>query len=428
MIFQWKYLLVFVLFSFSFCLEPEKSKIEKTPKDVKSIEEDITAILDKMHQSDVYQDYFETYSGIKNEDPGVLNFYYEDISEKAFIIHENAEKEGDYTYGEKNNNPYVEAQKIDHNYMIARSMTIKRPYLMKTSTQFITIHDTGNDGKGANAHAHAEYVTTSQVEASWHFTIDDNEIYQHMPIDEVAYHAGDGEHTFKLIDTGVHCDEEEPVHPQLEFSKEDNFLYINGIKSELTTICEDSVCHHKITDAGLFILKGTNGNYWINNYYYNPTYDRISTQGGNYNSVGIESCIHPGTQYSRTMRKLSNLVVRLLGYFNLSPSRVLQHRNFSGKLCPQSMIRARKGRMFNYDNFKFFIETEYLIMTKLTDAKFVYTSNNPDLVDNKGKILKYVDAPTKISYSVEVTYQGVTVKKDYETIIHPINEERPDDN
>ena len=31
---------------------------------------------------------------------------------------------------------------------------------------------------------------------SWHYTVGDDGIYQHLPLDEVAYHAGDGSHVF----------------------------------------------------------------------------------------------------------------------------------------------------------------------------------------------------------------------------------------
>jgi N-acetylmuramoyl-L-alanine amidase len=56
----------------------------------------------------------------------------------------------------------------------------------------ITVHETGNANKGADAKAHAAYIKTVKTSVSWHFTVDDNEIYQHLPINENAWHAGDG--------------------------------------------------------------------------------------------------------------------------------------------------------------------------------------------------------------------------------------------
>lgn len=63
----------------------------------------------------------------------------------------------------------------------------------------VTIHNTGNDGKGANAKAHNIYIhnqaslpVAKTGYASWHFSVDDKFIYQHIPLDETAWHTGDG--------------------------------------------------------------------------------------------------------------------------------------------------------------------------------------------------------------------------------------------
>ena len=61
--------------------------------------------------------------------------------------------------------------------------------------EYITIHNTGNTSKGAGAKSHAAYVKGDDAAArpaSWHYTVDDVEIYQHLPDSETAYHAGDG--------------------------------------------------------------------------------------------------------------------------------------------------------------------------------------------------------------------------------------------
>lgn len=66
-------------------------------------------------------------------------------------------------------------------------------YSMKP--EFITVHDVGNPNKGADAKAHASYLkgdTAANRPASWHYTVDENGAYQHLPIIESAWHAGDG--------------------------------------------------------------------------------------------------------------------------------------------------------------------------------------------------------------------------------------------
>jgi N-acetylmuramoyl-L-alanine amidase CwlA len=67
---------------------------------------------------------------------------------------------------------------------------------------FITIHNTDNDGAGAGAAAHNKYVRGSDAvkrKVSWHYTVDDKAIYQHLPTKELGYHAGTSEGNRKSI-------------------------------------------------------------------------------------------------------------------------------------------------------------------------------------------------------------------------------------
>src|SRR5690554_5429553 len=75
----------------------------------------------------------------------------------------------------------------------------KRPgYAMKP--EYITIHQTENTSKGANAERHNRYVHSVAPNPSWHYTVDGGTsdgkkapvIYQHLPLTENGWHAGDG--------------------------------------------------------------------------------------------------------------------------------------------------------------------------------------------------------------------------------------------
>ena len=61
----------------------------------------------------------------------------------------------------------------------------------------ITIHNTGNNMPTATALAHANWlVTVEEAEKDYigaHFFVDDSQIVQVLPINEVAWHAGDGQ-------------------------------------------------------------------------------------------------------------------------------------------------------------------------------------------------------------------------------------------
>ncbi len=64
----------------------------------------------------------------------------------------------------------------------------------KRIIKYIVIHETDNFEKGVGALNHAEYLKRNNTSAtSWHYTVDDKEIYHHIPDDEIAHHAGDEE-------------------------------------------------------------------------------------------------------------------------------------------------------------------------------------------------------------------------------------------
>lgn len=56
---------------------------------------------------------------------------------------------------------------------------------------FITIHQTGNFGRGSGARNHASYINNGSL-ATWHYTVDSNEVVQHYNDNVQCWHAGDG--------------------------------------------------------------------------------------------------------------------------------------------------------------------------------------------------------------------------------------------
>lgn len=71
--------------------------------------------------------------------------------------------------------------------------TLERPGDLR-KIKYIVIHETGNPGRNADAASHNNYLHTEaeNQQKSWHYTVDDHEIYYHIPDNEVAFHAGDG--------------------------------------------------------------------------------------------------------------------------------------------------------------------------------------------------------------------------------------------
>ncbi|MCY9758464.1 N-acetylmuramoyl-L-alanine amidase [Paenibacillus alvei] len=59
---------------------------------------------------------------------------------------------------------------------------------------WLTIHNTDNESAGATAEAHSRFILNGSggAQKSWHYTVDDKEIYQHLRDNEQGWHAGDG--------------------------------------------------------------------------------------------------------------------------------------------------------------------------------------------------------------------------------------------
>ena len=62
--------------------------------------------------------------------------------------------------------------------------------------EYLTNHNTGNDDYDANAEMHGKYLKSlyksNSSKKSWHVTIDDKEIRQHLPLNVNGYHCTDG--------------------------------------------------------------------------------------------------------------------------------------------------------------------------------------------------------------------------------------------
>ena len=96
-----------------------------------------------------------------------------------------------------------------------------RTKIKKTGTYLITVHDTGSTMSAAEWNRLE--TTNDERQTSWNFTVGDTDIYQHVPLDEVAWHAGDGSTRFGLNDTGVKYQGPDPIITV----GADHYLYIN---------------------------------------------------------------------------------------------------------------------------------------------------------------------------------------------------------
>ena len=375
-------------------------------------------IVERMHRDEVNQYVMKTAFYNKNN-LGFLPFYVQDIALKDIVESTDANNTNIKYYTE-DSNPNVKNLKVTTGLIPWNNMG--RTKIKKTGTYLITVHDTGSTMSAAEWNRLE--TTNDERQTSWNFTVGDTDIYQHVPLDEVAWHAGDGSTRFGLNDTGVKYQGPDPIITV----GADHYLYINGTKSKIMApiINNSSATEYngkyatEITPAGIYTCLGKNGNYYMNNIYasnYSQAARRfyISNCGGNRNSIGIETCINKDADYNQVMRNCANLVAHLLMLFGIEPDAVLQHRNFSGKLCPQVMIEND-----TWDYFKTMVTNEYIILKYMNNIKFEYTSNDLTLLDNNGKILKTVTTPTPVTYKVKVTFNGSSKEFTKTTTINPI--------
>lgn len=80
--------------------------------------------------------------------------------------------------------------------LIRPGQTNQRPGI-KMKPLYYTQHETGNSNRGADAEMHANWLHNgapggSYAQVGFHFVVDDRKIIQLLPVDEVAWHAGDG--------------------------------------------------------------------------------------------------------------------------------------------------------------------------------------------------------------------------------------------
>ncbi|WP_112181367.1 peptidoglycan recognition protein family protein [Paraliobacillus zengyii] len=78
--------------------------------------------------------------------------------------------------------------------LVPSSIVNKRSYGYGNPVNYITVHQTGNANKGADAEAHANIQSKlNPREASWHYSVDDKESYQSFEDEVKCWAATDGQ-------------------------------------------------------------------------------------------------------------------------------------------------------------------------------------------------------------------------------------------
>ena len=272
-----------------------------------------------------------------------------------------------------------------------------------TNLLYITIHDTGSSAASANANANGNWcVSADNQSSSWHYTIGNDGIYHHVPDNVVAWHAGDGRTTATLQNTGIAVTRSLRYRPTITMGN-DGYFYLDGVKTNVKYPNTATPATGMNTLGIGVVVK--------NGYYYIPT-TRITSQygkvvainGGNMQSIGIETCVNSGSDVYLTWQYTAKFVATLLVNNDLGPDRVMFHNNFSNKTCPNTMINAGK-----VDNFLDMCYVEYMIRKYYNDYSISFTSLNPTFLNNNGRVVSNPSVPTSVGYTITIRLNDVVV-------------------
>ncbi len=301
---------------------------------------------------------------------------------------------------------------------------------LKSSTEFITVHYTGNMKSGANASANASYFSGTK-DASIHYVTGNDGVFYCTDEKYVAFHAGDGSDTeFKWYDTGVSYKEGDPEYPVFTISN-DFYYELNGEKTSVKvpstwdykdrntdhifnsdgTISSKPGFSKKFTNrpAEEFIndqglpFKVENGKYYMGTTWWCYTQvseGRICSKGGNLNSIGIESCVDKGSDIWYTWQITAKLVVDIMLRYNLDITRVRGHHFFSGKDCPQPML---ENDLEIWWEFVELVKAEYNLAKNFEGFTLTTTTTDTTYIKNNGRVKKQPDYNTCVSYTITLS-------------------------
>ena len=280
----------------------------------------------------------------------------------------------------------------------------------QSDIEFVAVHDTATlTGTGA---AMASNMSTS-TSVSIHYVVGNGEAFAVLPEEYVAWHAGDGTGVkFQWLATGVKGTENLTVD-NFDIVKvgEQYYFTINGQQTKVVcpttngskSIANPSKAHFsdlgptwKIIDGEYYI-----GTPWAS--FGQNISGVICSKGGNNNSVGIEMCVNTSGDIYTSYQVNAQLVADILVRNGLALDRVKQHNTFDGKNCPQVM---RAGNFWS--TFMKMVEINYTLQKDYSDVKVSMVSDNPDIVDNTGRVVNYPSTATTVGYTITVTLGSQT--------------------
>ena len=286
------------------------------------------------------------------------------------------------------------------------------------SVEFITVHYTGGMTKGSTAKATAAYFAKplSQVNTSIHYCTGNDGIYKGLSEIYRAAHAGDDGSLntvskFEWLDTPVTVKPNDPEIPVVSITKNATFS-INGEDTGIKVPYKDQrgnegyVTDDKWLNKMDLAVNIKDGKYQLGTAWwcYTQVWEgRICSNGGNRNSIGIESAVNEGSDLWLTWQITAMLVADIMERYDLDITRVKGHHFFSAKDCPQPML---ENDLEIWYEFLELVKSEHAKL-QLNNLKLEFETDS-EYLNNYGRVVKQSNESQVVSYTVTITHNGKT--------------------
>ena len=244
--------------------------------------------------------------------------------------------------------------------------------------------------------------------ASWHYSTGNDGVWYCQNTAYGAWHAGSSK-TMTWHATGITTSQigTDIYTPDVTLGN-DGYFYLKGIKTPV----KNTTGYNKLNKMGLPV-KLVGNEWYIGGCYYNSSYGYISAQGGNNNSIGIESSVREGSDLWLTWQYSAQLCANLLLRFELPIQRLVGHHFFTGKWCPQPLIE-RDLEIWN--EFREMVIQEMAYYKDYSNCELSFTSNS-EYIKSNGRISSLPAYSECVTYTVEYTVNGVTKEVTFSSIL-----------
>lgn len=371
------------------------------------------------NNSSLYQDFIvtvldeETYKNLQV----ILNAHNSNIFTRYNLVIGNASSPAYYAdiFGSVSKLLYNQELKIDTTYNKATNDKYGDKLESRTmkSIEFITVHYTAGFGTSANGAAHGAYFAQplSKNATSIHYSTGNDGVFKGLDEKYRAAHAGDDgsfdtvTDGFSWIDTPVEVLATDPQFPVVTITSNATFA-INGRDTGVKVPKETKNNRGYVTNNKWLNNQGIAVNIKDNKYqigtswwcYTQVAEGRICSNGGNANSIGIETAVNYGSDLWYTWQITAQLVADIMNRYNLDITRVKGHHFFSAKNCPQPML---ENDLEIWWEFIGLVQAEYDKLVNLKDCDITFTSNSK-YVNDKGRIVEQPVTSQVVTYTVSL--------------------------